>query len=83
MRKTDKDNYGMPKQEYLDRLSALSDDLLFSETKDKIWLSAYASNNPRSDFHWQCDACYNEWKKRNNLNRYDEAHKAVMASCGY
>ena len=28
------------------------------ETERMIWLSAFANNNPRSDYHWRCDACY-------------------------
>ena len=43
-----KDNYGKLKKEYLDRLSEMDDDSLFDETKNKIWLSAYASNNRRN-----------------------------------
>jgi hypothetical protein len=50
---------------------------LREECESKIWLSAYAANNPRSDFHWQCDACYDECKKRNKENIYDTAYKAV------
>ena len=58
------DNYGKPKKDYLDKLSKLSDEELFTECKDKIWLSAYANNNPRSDYHWQVDACMLESDKR-------------------
>lgn len=70
-----------PKSEYLSKLMGMTDDALFAETKDKIWLSAYAHNNPRSDYHWQCDATYDEWCRRDKKDRYGVAHKQVVASC--
>jgi len=48
--------------------------------EDKIWLSAYADNNPRSDYHWQCDACYDECVARDKVNIYELAHKRVSSS---
>ena len=35
-----------------------------------MWLSAYAANNPRSDYHWQCDACYDEAIRRGDEGLY-------------
>lgn len=70
-----KDNNGKPKSEYLNKIASMDYDTLFIETKNKIWLSAYANNNPRSDYHWQCDACYDEWSKRNDLKSYEKAWK--------
>lgn len=52
-----KDNYGKPKQAWVDKLASLDDDKLAATCEQAIWLSAYASNNPRSDYHWQADAC--------------------------
>ena len=72
-----KDNYGNPKSAYLAKIRAMSDGELYRETKDKIWLSAYASNNPRSDNHWQCDATYDEWVYRGKVEEYNKAHKEV------
>jgi len=69
------DNYGKPKSEYLVRLSNMNDNELFEECKRKIWLSAYASNNPRSDYHWHCTACYDECLRREKVNIYDKAYK--------
>ena len=51
------DNYSKPRQNYADRISAMTDEELLKETESTIWLSAYANNNPRSDYHWQADAC--------------------------
>lgn len=75
-----KDNYGKSKQEYFDRLAAQNDKELFESCKQMIWLSAYASNNPRSDYHWQCDACYDECEKRGKQDIYNRAHKYNMES---
>lgn len=75
---TGNDNYGNPKSEYVAKVAAMTDEELFKETEQKIWLSAYANNNPRSDYHWHVDACYDECKKRNNVGLYERAYK--MAS---
>ena len=68
------DNYGKPKSEYFNNLSKMDDAELFEETKSKIWLSAYANNNPRSDYHWHSDACYDECRKRNKPEIYQRAY---------
>lgn len=70
-----KDNYGKPKSEYIDRLKAMTEADLFKETESKIWLSAYAANNPRSDYHWHADACNNEWESRGKPEEYTRAWK--------
>ncbi len=70
-------NDGYPKADYLAKLRAMTNGELFQETKDKIWLSAYANNNPRSDFHWQCNATYDEWVYRGMKEEYGKAHKQV------
>lgn len=79
-RYTGNDNYGKPKAEYLARIAAMNDVELEEECKSKIWLSAYASNNPRSDYHWHCDACYDEAKRRDeSASIYDRAFKRAAA----
>jgi hypothetical protein len=70
-----KDNYGKPRSEYIEKLKTLDEEKLFEETKNKIWLSAYASNNPRSDYHWHCDACYDECNRRERPDIYTKAYK--------
>lgn len=75
--KKDLDNYGKPKLDYKKRIGEMNDSDLFSETKHKIWLSAYANNNPRSDFHWHVDYIYNEWVERKKENEYARAYKEV------
>jgi hypothetical protein len=74
-----KDNYGKPKQEYVDRIAAMTDAELEKETERKIWLSAYAGNNPRSDYHWHSDACYVECEKR-DPKMYEACFEAAKAS---
>ncbi len=69
-----KDNSGNPKQFFLDSLHSMTDEQLRKACNEYIWLSAYASNNPRSDYHWQCDACYDECKNRGKGNIYSEEH---------
>ena len=78
------DNAPEKKEAYRKKLEAMADDELFKETEQMIWLSAYASNNPISCYHWQCDATYVEWKRRKGDDKnYALAHKKVMAECGY
>ena len=74
------DNYGKPKSVYLDKLKAMDDKQLRHTCEEMIWLSAYAGNNPRSDFHWQCDACYDECCNRGKTYIYEQAHKCVSSS---
>lgn len=75
-----KDNYGKPKSEYLAKLAAQSDDELLQEAKDRIWFSAYAANNPRSDYHWQCDAVYDECDRRGKIEIYKKAYDYNLRS---
>ena len=74
------DNYGRPKQNYIDELVGMDDKKLRDACEDMIWLSAYASNNPRSDYHWMCDACYDECSRRVKTQIYSMAHKSVSSS---
>jgi len=73
-----KDNYGKPKMEYVGTINNMSDEELFNETKSKIWLSAYANNNPRSDYHWHVDVRYDAWKERNDGEGYKKAYDEVV-----
>lgn len=74
------DNSGREKTVHLSRVIEMTDDELYEETKSKIWLSAFASNNPRSDYHWHCDFTYDEWvRRKGNSDMYGKAHKEVSA----
>lgn len=74
------DNYGNPKSDYLTKLTNMTDKELRDACEQMIWLSAYANNNPRSDYHWQCDACYDECSRQGKKYIYEQAHKCVSSS---
>ena len=65
------------KADYKAKLEAMSDEDLKKQCEQYIWLSSYAANNPRSNFHWKCDACYDESKRRNRPGIYDSAFRIV------
>lgn len=74
------DNYGRPRQEYMNRLERMDGKTLQDECEQRIWLSSYAANNPRSDYHWQVEACYVECDRRNHREIYEQAYKVVERS---
>lgn len=74
-----KDNYGKPRQEFVDEIAAMSDGDFVARARQRIWLSAYASNNPRSDYHWQADACYSEAERRGRPELYELAFREASA----
>lgn len=67
------DNYGAPRQHFADSLAASDEQQYLQTAEEYIWLSAYASNNPRSDYHWKADACYDEAKRRGKPELYELA----------
>ena len=69
------DNRGEPKSAYIGRLAEMDDAALAYACEQMIWLSAYAANNRRSDYHWQCDAAYDECKRRGKPEIYSAAHE--------
>jgi hypothetical protein len=71
------DNYRNPRMEYVRQIEKMTDDQLDKETGQKIWLSAYANNNPRSDFHWHVDLLNNEWDIRGQHERYGKIYDRV------
>lgn len=72
------DNDPIKQEAYKVSLSKMSDEELYDETGRKIWLSAYANNNPISCYHWQLDATYDEWVKRQKTEMYIKAHKKQL-----
>lgn len=74
-----KDNYGKPRQAFADRLAAMDDGAFLKEARHRIWLSGYANNNPRSDYHWQTGACYDEAQRRGKPELYQSACDTVRS----
>lgn len=68
-----KDSDGKPRQRFADKLAAASSEEFLKIAEQAIWLSAYANNNPRSDFHWQADACWDEAHRRGQPGMYQMA----------
>lgn len=74
------DNYGNLRQNFADRLAAADQAEYLRIAEERIWLSAYASNNPRSDYHWQADACYDEAKRRGEPELYRRAWERATST---
>jgi len=66
------------KRDYQQKIAYMQPDELFKETKLKIWLSAFANNNPKAPAHWEVDLCYDEWEKRGDKKSYSRAHAEVV-----
>lgn len=75
------DNQKKPRLDYVKKVFGMTKDQLFKETEQKIWLSAYANNNLRSDYHWHVDACFIACGLH-SPGMYQEAYDAAKASCG-
>lgn len=73
------DNYGLPKQSFADLLADADQAQYLQLAETYIWLSAYAANNPKSDYHWMVDALYAEAKRRGKLDWYDTAFKKASS----
>lgn len=70
------DNYGKPRQEYADKIAAMTDTDLVKETMRVIYLSAYVGNDLRSDSDWQRIACSKEcYSRGSDKNLYSKAYK--------
>ena len=70
------DNYGNMKSKYLESIHQMSDDDLFDECYDMIYHSARCSNNPKADWHWRVDACFEEAMRRDEVGAiYEKAYK--------
>ena len=71
------DNSPEKQAAYQGRVESMDDERLYLETKDKVWFSAYASNNPRSCFHWQADCCRAECARRGKEELAEQAYQYV------
>jgi hypothetical protein len=66
-------------EEYRVKLAEASEADLRKRVNETIWLSAYAGNNPKSDYHWMCDAAYAECQKRGRGDIYKDEHGKLLA----
>jgi hypothetical protein len=55
----------------------MTDEGLGEAAEKMIWSSAFANNNPRSDYHWQVDMIYAEAKRREKPEIYSDAYNKV------
>ena len=72
------DNYGRPKSAYIEKLEAMSDEEIESETYSMIYQAARCANNPKADWHWMVDVCWDVCKSRPNdiyKKAYDECYR--------
>lgn len=69
--------------EYVERIKAVTDEQLVDDTNRQVWLSAFASNNPRAPAHWKVDALYDEAARREKPWLYQRGWNQAYASCGY
>jgi hypothetical protein len=72
------DNSAEKQDAFCRGLGVVSDEMLLARAGEIIWLSGYANNNPRSCYHWQADACYDEAQWRGKPEIYKDAYDAVL-----
>ena len=72
------DNSQKPRRDYVAKVLAMTPEQLEHETEHKIWLSAFAANNPRSDYHWHVNVCYIVCGKHDGM--YQRAYDAASGS---
>lgn len=53
------------------------------KAEQQIWLSAFASNNPRAPAHKEADAAYDEAVRRGKKWLYQRAWNSTARSCGH
>lgn len=73
-------NDGKPKANYLAQITSMDDAALGVAAENMIWLSAYANNNPKSDYHWMADAIYDECQTRKKPEIYTRAYDKAKAA---
>jgi hypothetical protein len=79
---TGMDNYRKPRQAFADKIAAMDDKVFVHHTETIIWLSAFANNNSKSDYHWQADTCSDEAKRRGKPELYTTAWQQAKDSAG-
>jgi hypothetical protein len=75
-------NYGTPCQDWADRLAPMTDEEFTNEAAEAVYWSAWADNNPTSDYHWQASACYYEAQRRGDPGLYQRAYDQAKRHAG-
>lgn len=63
--------------------STKSDEQFVTDAEMQIWLSAFASNNPRAPSHREADAAFSEARRREKPWLYQRAWNAAYRSAGH
>lgn len=66
------------KEQFKVSLSNMDGVALRQACREYIWLSSYAANNPHSNYHWKCTACYDECVNSGRENIYASVHQALV-----
>jgi hypothetical protein len=66
--------------DYVARLQQLDEHELLCECEKMVWFSSFAHNNPISDYHFMCYACYDECIARNRMDIYHRAHEKMAGT---
>lgn len=69
-------------QQWADEIAAPDDEGFVEKAAEAIYWSAWANNNPTSDYHWQASACYYEAMRRGDLDLYQRAYDEARARAG-
>lgn len=64
-------------------VTTLTDNELVATTEQNIWLSSFASNNPRAPAHARVNQLYTECTRRGKPHLYQRAWNQAYASAGY
>lgn len=65
-------------QNFLKEIENLTDEELQDKCEHYIWMSGYAANNQRSNYHRMVDALYSKCSREGKVNIYKAAYKEVV-----
>lgn len=71
------------KIEFAASLVEMDDEKLVETVEHYVWLSGYAASNPRSDYHWMCDATYDEARRRGKQWLYQRGWNQAYVLAGH
>lgn len=71
------------RDEFAASLVGMTDEKFVETVEHFVWLSGYAANNPRSAYHWKCDATYDEAKRRGKMWLYQRGWNRAYEQAGH